>query len=211
MAESLGNPEKAALFALMLAGEEVSTPELKKRHGIQLRKDTRVRLNEAELIVSRTEKSPHMHKITPDGVARCEDVLITMERPPGGSALLGVIFELLTPVVRYFRRHGIPLADVIHQVDVESTDVVDDLETMIRKAYEELSVKPQDWVRLAKLRPKLDGAGKDEVDRVLLGMAKTGEVHLAPDSNRKVLTDADHAAAIRIGSENKHLMAIEAS
>ena len=33
-----------------------------------------------------------------------------------------------------------------------------DLESLIRAAYQELANGPQDWVRLAKLRPKLDGA-----------------------------------------------------
>ncbi|NUT47295.1 MAG: hypothetical protein HOV94_08275 [Saccharothrix sp.] len=82
---------------------------------------------------------------------------------------------------------------------------------MIRKAYEALSVKAQDWVRLAKLRPRLSGADKAEIDEVLLDMVRTGTVHLAPDSNRKVLTEADHAAAIRIAGEDNHLVAIEES
>jgi hypothetical protein len=49
------------------------------------------------------------------------------------------------------------------------------------------------------------------VDEVLLRMMKTGTVHLAPDSNRKMLTEADHEAAVRIGGENNHLIAIEES
>lgn len=83
------------------------------------------------------------------------------------------------------------------------------LESLIREVYYDLSVKPQDWIRLARIRPRLNGADKSEVDDVLLKMMKTGTVHLAPDSNRKVLTDADHAAAVRIGGEDLHLMAIE--
>ena len=49
------------------------------------------------------------------------------------------------------------------------------------------------------------------MDETLLKMVRTGYAHLVPDSNRKVLTDEDHAAAIRIGGEDKHLMAIEES
>jgi hypothetical protein len=40
-------------------------------------------------------------------------------------------------------------------------------------------------------------------------LARTGEVHLAPDSNRKVLKAVDHESAIRLGSEDKHLIAID--
>ena len=42
-------------------------------------------------------------------------------------------------------------------------------------------------------------------------MSGTGLVHLAQSTNTKALTAADHAAAIRIGSEDKHLVAIEES
>jgi hypothetical protein len=207
MPKPLGNPEKTALIALLLVDGEISTPELKKRHGVDLRKDTREALNEAGLITSHTKKSPHRHQITKVGETRCEELLAAMERPPRTSAMLGVVFDVLASVIGYLRQHDIPLVNVIRGIETELTD----LESMIRKAYEELSVKPQDWVRLAKLRPRLNGADKDEVDRVLLAMTRTGLVHLAPDSNRKALTADDHAAAIRIGSENKHLVAIEES
>lgn len=66
---------------------------------------------------------------------------------------------------------------------------MDATQTQITAAYLDLAKTDADWVRLAMIR--------------------TGMVHLAPDSNRKVLTDADHAAALRIGSEDKHLLAIE--
>ena len=208
MATSLGTPEKTALIALMLVGEEVSTPDLKKLHGVDLRKDARVKLNDAKLITSRTDSSPHLHEITEAGRTRCEDLLADMERPPRTPAMLGVIFELLGPVMGYFRAHNIRLVDVL-RTTVEPGG--DDLTTLIHKAYDELKRKPQDWVRLARLRPKLDGAERSEVDAALLAMTRTGLVHLAPDSDRKALTADDHAAAIRIGKEDKHLVAIEES
>lgn len=91
----------------------------------------------------------------------------------------------------------------------EPADRPGGLESTIRDAYAELAVKPQDWVRLSKLREKLGNPDKAEMDRILLAMARTGLVHLAPCSNRKAHTDADRAAALRIGSEDKHLIAIE--
>lgn len=196
MPESLGNPEKAALIALLLAGGEVVTPDLKKHYGVELRMATRERLNRDGLIISVTDKRPHRHRITSPGVAECERVLASGERPATG--LLGVVFELFVPVVAYLRQRDVRLADVI-------------LESSIRVAYDELSTQPQDFVRLAKLRPKLNGADRVAVDRVLESMTRTGFVHLTPSSNRKGLTDEDHAAAIRIGSEDKHLVAIEES
>ncbi|MFC7614475.1 hypothetical protein ACFQV2_14045 [Actinokineospora soli] len=111
-------------------------------------------------------------------------------------------FDVLHAVVAHVRKLGVRVADIFHPAD---------LETLVRAVYLDLSVKPQDWVRLAKLRPRLDGAPREEVDDVLLKMVKEGVAHLAPDSNRKVLTDADHAAAIRVAGEDNHLLAIEES
>ncbi|WP_216210597.1 hypothetical protein [Amycolatopsis aidingensis] len=83
------------------------------------------------------------------------------------------------------------------------------LESRLLDAYTELASKPQDWIRLARLREALGNPDKAEMDQILLAMTRTGLAHLAPDSNRKTLTDADHAASVRIGSEHKHLIAIE--
>jgi hypothetical protein len=83
------------------------------------------------------------------------------------------------------------------------------LESNIRAAYSDLATKTQDWIRLSVLRERLGNPDKTEMDRLLMDMVRTGRVHLAPSSNRKALTDADHGAAIRIGGQDKHLIAIE--
>jgi hypothetical protein len=89
------------------------------------------------------------------------------------------------------------------------------LEKQIRAAYYDLSVKPQDWVRLARLmaHKELSVLYADVVDvatvkDALFGMYKRGEIVLVPESNRKMLTPADRALAVRVGGEDNHLMAI---
>jgi hypothetical protein len=214
MPEKYGAHETATLFVLLLENRKVPNPELKNDHGIDLRPAGRTKLNKAGLLETHQEGRRLVHEITETGISWCEHELADgLKLPTRSGPLVRQTFELAHRLVEGLRRHGLRLIDVLGPAGDESSDeeLPADLESLIRMAYEELSVKPQDWVRLAKLRPKLDGAEKDEVDRVLLTMAKTGLVHLAPDSNRKMLTDADHAAAIRIGSENKHLMAIEES
>jgi hypothetical protein len=74
-----------------------------------------------------------------------------------------------------------------------------------------LAKEPRDWVRLADLRPLLNGAGQTDVDGVLKSMSRAREAQLAPDPDRKSLTAADRAAAVRIGGEDNHLIAIEES
>lgn len=211
MPEKYGTHETATLLVLLLENEEVPNPDLKNEYGIDLRPTGRTKLIKAGLIETRKEGPRLVHKITETGLAWCANELTEVEPPTRSGPLVRLAFEVLRRTVSDLRQRGIPLVDALHPTDDAEPDEPDDLESLIRTAYQALSVKPQDWVRLAKLRPRLNGAEKNEVDEVLLAMAKTGLVHLAPDSNRKVLTDADHAAAIRIGSENKHLMAIEES
>lgn len=82
------------------------------------------------------------------------------------------------------------------------------IENDIHQVYKELADGEEDWVRLSKVaqRLKLDPA---DWERVLTAMSKTGLVHLVPDSNTKVITDKDRAAAVRIGNEDKHLIAFD--
>lgn len=202
MAEKYGNPERAALLRLLVEGGKISNPDLKNVHGIELSPAARTKLNKAGLLVTVKEGRRLVHEITPAGEEWCETALAGLETPPRSSGLARVGLEWLRHFARYARKHKVRLRDVI---------APQSLEDLIRAAYSELSDEPEDWVRLAKLRPKLDGAKKEEVDEVLLKMSGTGLVHLAQSTNTKALTAADHAAAIRIGSEDKHLVAIEES
>jgi hypothetical protein len=201
MSEKYDNQERAALFELLLADRDVPNTELTNQYKIRLGPAARDKLNKAELLLTRSENRRLVHRITDKGIAWCMEDLVDGESPSKAGPLARVQSKLLRHLAKYHQQHG-TLLEAIRSGGLES---------LIRSVYLDLSVMPQDWVRLAKLRPKLNGADRAEVDEVLLNMVKSGTAHLVPDSNRKVLTEADHAAAIRIGSEDKHLMAIEES
>lgn len=82
------------------------------------------------------------------------------------------------------------------------------IENDIHRAYAELADGPEDWIRLSTLIKRLDIPPQDW-QRVLTAMGKTGLVHLVPQSNTKTITDEDRAAAVRIGGEDKHLIAFD--
>jgi hypothetical protein len=203
MADKFGSVEQATLFVLLLHKGEMPNSILKKEHGVDLPKAGRDKLNKAGMIETREQSRRLFHRITPEGEKWCERDLAEIETPPRSSGLAKIGFEMLRRCVRYARQNKIPIAELI--------SISGGLEDLIRRVYLELSGRPQDWVRLAHLRPKLNGAAKDEVDQVLLAMARTGRVHLAPDSDRRGLTDADRGAAIRSAGEDNHFLAIEAS
>lgn len=83
----------------------------------------------------------------------------------------------------------------------------------IYEAYLSLSTKSNDWVPLRNLRPLVEqqfGHSQDAIAAALLEMGAAEEAQLVPDSNRKVLTEADHANALRYGRSDdaRHLVAI---
>ena len=65
-------------------------------------------------------------------------------------------------------------------------------------------------VAMVDLRRVLDARtlNRDTQDQNLKRMSRTRLIDLAPESNRKTLTDADHAAAIRIGDDDCHIIAL---
>jgi hypothetical protein len=67
---------------------------------------------------------------------------------------------------------------------------------------------PGDWVRIARFIGEIEGT-RAEIDEAFTRLIKGELVVLAPDSNTKVLTDADHRHAYRRGSEALHLIALQ--
>jgi len=201
MPEKYGPSARAALLVLMLENREVPNTELVNQHKIRLSPADRNPLNKAGLLQTRTESRRLLLKITDKGIERCMTDIAEAAPPSRSGPLARAHAELLRRLVGFLRERGI-LVEAIRSGGLES---------LIREVYDDLSAEPQDWIRLARIRPRLNGADKSEVDQVLLKMMKTGKVHLAPDSNTKVLTKADHEAAVRIGGEDKHLIAIEES
>ena len=86
-----------------------------------------------------------------------------------------------------------------------------DIEARIRAAYHKLAREPRAWVSLTRLRPLLgDDVTKAQVDKVLRRMNRMPDVRIIPESNQKVLTKEDRAAAVIIGNQAKHLILIGA-
>ncbi|MFJ5989347.1 hypothetical protein [Lentzea sp. NPDC092896] len=199
MPEKFGAPERAVLIVLVLANRAMPNTELGSQ--VRLTKPGREKLNKAGLIRTDDTVTPMVHEITDEGITWCLKDLVDGELPPRTPSYARAGFGLLRKLVLHHDARG-TLIEVIRSRDLES---------LIRSVYEELAVEAQDWIRLARIRPRLNGADKGEVDETLVKMMKTGTVHLAPESNTKVLTAEDHAAALRVGSEDLHLVAMEES
>ncbi|MGF7236454.1 MAG: hypothetical protein ACQSGP_16035 [Frankia sp.] len=83
-----------------------------------------------------------------------------------------------------------------------------DLEAKIRISYRTLVRRPGEWVGLATLRPSLGDVPRAAVDAALKRLARIPGISVVPEENQKMLSDADRAAAVTIGNQANHYLAI---
>jgi hypothetical protein len=209
MTDRLENPHAAALFVLMGLSRAASNTELHEIAGISIVGQVRRDLNDQQLVESTraSGRAPFVHELTDKGWHRCED-LLTAELDGRSTALGKALHVVLGGLDRYLRRQNLRLADVFQPAPSLTRD---ELEPHIRAAYARLAKEPYDWVRLADLRGLLDGASRADVDGVFVEMSRNRRAQFSPASNAKTLTAADRAAAVEIGGEPNHLIAIESS
>lgn len=200
--ELTGN-QQAVLLVLMAEARPVRNPELAVL-GPELKKRDRDELVRKGLIEVTTENRAMVLELADRGWATCAAIIGAgaPERPSGqGKAM----YTVLRALRRYFDRADLAPADVFVAVD----DTVD-VEAQVRAAYVRLAARSGGWVDLVRLRAELPEVSKHELDEALTQMHRAPDVTLIPEENQKTLTDADHAAAVEIGNQARHLIAIEA-
>jgi hypothetical protein len=200
--------QRYALLVLMAEAREVPNAHLEKVRGLALKKkEHRDPLQKAGLINVRQARrgGPVSIELTDKGWRRAIDEFGKPVPQRAGSAG-AALYAMLEKVGQFLDRSGTAAADFFTmpaEVDVEP-----DLEARIRKAYGELAPRAGEWITLDKLRRSLGSLPRAEVDNALMRLHGAPDVRLVPESNQKVLTDAERAAAISIGNQDKHLIAI---
>jgi hypothetical protein len=83
-------------------------------------------------------------------------------------------------------------------------------EAFILTTITDLQREPGGWVALVDLRPRLDlrGLSRQAQDDTMKALSLAGQVHLVPEDNRKALVEADHAAALHLGGDDCHFIAL---
>lgn len=200
----LGIKQRAALLTLMAEAREVSNNELAELTGFRVTGDVRRVLNDLGLVASDRSgvTKPYRHTLTDAGWAWCAEELAT-GTPRSNQTSAGALYAVLGSLGRFLERSGLRLNDVFEAGELA-------IDGRVRAAYAKLAPEPRAWVGLAALRDALDGESRGEVDQALHRLNRAADVHVIPESNQKVLTQDDHDAAIRIGGEDRHLIAIGA-
>ena len=209
--ELTGN-EQAVLLVLMAEARPVRNPELATL-GPELRKRDRDRLVKRGLVEVTTERRALVLELTDRGWATCAAIIgaDTPERPSGQGRAL---YTVLRALRRYFDRDDLVPGDVFFPLDVsppaaDPDPLADAVEVSVRAAYVRLAARAGGWVDLVRLRDELPEISKHDLDAALTRMHRSPNVSLIPEENQKTLTEADRAAAVTIGDQDKHLIAIE--
>ena len=83
-----------------------------------------------------------------------------------------------------------------------------DLTDRIREVYAANASALGEWVSIADIRRKLADVDPAALDAALRRLEQAADVNIVPDSNQKALSDADRQAAVTIGDQPKHFLAI---
>lgn len=197
----LTGTERAVLLVLMAESRPVPNPDLIAL-GPKLEKSGRDKLNQLGLIESDRSGGRFVHELTDRGWRLCRDILAA-DAPPRSTGPAKTLATFLGAFDRYLTRADLSLADVFWP------DTPTSPHERVHAAYAELSARPGAWVGLARLRDQLDDLPRTDLDAILSELYRAGAISLIPEENQKVLTPADHSAALEVGNQAKHLISIE--
>jgi hypothetical protein len=202
--------EKSILFILMAEAREVPNALLRTRYQTELKKPGRDKLKGLGLISVRTEESKLYLDLTGVGAKLC--LAEFGASPPGGAGSGsggGALYAMLAAIKRYVDKKEVPYDEFfVPDASPPRPRAQAEIKALIREAYAALAGEPDGWVRLADLRDQLDGLDRAEFDKALVALNRTKAVRIVPESDQKALTQRDRDAAVTIGNQARHLLAI---
>jgi hypothetical protein len=226
-------PEKDLTFAqvcllltLMGEGREVPNAHLTNVRKIKLGTGYRDDLEKKRKLITVRRANRQLYlELTDDGWAAAK-AQFGQPNPPRGGAGGAALFTMLDSIGRFLDRSDMAAADFFAPsapvagaagIEAPATGATGieapvsgaaGIDARVRRAYAEIAVTPGEMVSLADLRPRLAGAARPEVDAALVALSSAPDVRIIPESNQKTLSDAQRAAAVSIGNQDRHLIAI---
>ncbi|MFC8847713.1 MULTISPECIES: hypothetical protein [unclassified Micromonospora] len=212
--DDLTASESAILVVLMAEAREVLNTELRERYHLDVRKPQRDKLTRLHYVASRKSGSTYALQLDDKGWVRMQSDLDFTLR---GASALGAALTALQANLRdrvLARSDCATLAELFAVTDVRASaptaaaDPAGALTARVVSAYRALADAPGAWVSLRRLRPFFADVPREDLDESLRRLSRSDGVAIAPESNQKTLTGADIAAALRLGGQDNHLLAI---
>ncbi|MET7469277.1 hypothetical protein ACFYON_27215 [Micromonospora sp. NPDC005686] len=211
--DDLTASESAILVVLMAEAREVLSTELRDRYGLVVRKPQRDKLTRLHYVASRKSGPTYALQLDDKGWVRMQSDLDFALR---GASALGAALTALQVSLRdrVLARSGCAtLAELFALTDVRAPaasapEPSGSVEARVVAAYRALADEPGAWVSLRRLRPFFADVPRGDLDEALRRLSRSEGVTIAPESNQKTLTGADIEAALRLGGQDNHLLAI---
>ncbi|WP_433358047.1 hypothetical protein ACQPYV_13575 [Micromonospora saelicesensis] len=223
-----------ALVVLMVEARRLTNVELKELAGFTLTGKDNTKLVDLGLVDTDRTHRPFAHELTEEGwrVAR---QLHTAAPPKQGGSTTRSLFVVLSNLHRSLDRLRVSHGDFFKQTEATAAAATSEprqeaptptvttttaapaaagpvsaaeVEALVRSAYRDLATAPGAWVGLADVRDQLADTDRAALDAALRAMVGREDVRIIPVANTKSLTARDRAAAVRIGNEDNHALAI---
>jgi hypothetical protein len=207
--DDLTPTESAILVVLMSENRDIRNPDLEKDFGFALKRPSREKLNRLNYVVTTTDGRIMVHRLGDAAWDLLQKPLnFDGARPRAFGAALG---SLLAAVRRDLERNNRSLAmafapELAGPGSPQAAEV--DLTDRIREVYAANASAPGEWVSIADIRRKLADVDPAALDTALRRLEQAADVNIVPESNQKALSEADRQAAVTIGDQPKHFLAI---
>ena len=202
MAAELTPTDYAFLIILKAAGRELSNTEMDTLFKVRLIGPVFAKLNGGGYVDSDTKHRPYRHVLTDKGRKELGEPLAIDNDGDGERRSAGekVLWAALVASQNDGLRIPAPLDNGVAPAA--------DLDGRIRTAYRKLAAEPGEYVDLADLRPLFDDVPKARLDQALKQLFDSSDVRLEPEPFGHRIGDRERSAAIRIGGEDRHKLAI---
>ncbi|MEV6815706.1 DUF559 domain-containing protein [Micromonospora sp. NPDC051296] len=210
----------ALLFILLAEAAPVPNARLTQEHRCELKKGSREKLERLKLIEVERISGRLVLTLGEKGWAHCRTQLSVESVPPGSGAVGGALYAVLRRWGRFLTAQRLSLGEFVSASDAPTvtgtpdegrTPVWPDVEERVRAAYQKLAPRAGDLVSLADLRDLVGDLTSADVDAALRRLHRRRGVTLVPEANQKTLDARTRAAAVVIGDQPKHSIAMEAS
>ena len=205
MAAELTSADYAYLVILQAEGREISNSEMHERYEVRLTSPDYEKLNADGYVVSTTKPRPYRHVITDKGSRVLGDPL-TIDQGRGGEGVKRSTGERQLLWAAVVAQQKLLLAKA--NGAATAVEKPADLDGRIRAAYTKLAATPGDYVNLTDLRPLIDDVSKADLDKALIRLHDASDVRIEPEPFGHRIGPAERSAAVHIGGEDRHKLAI---
>lgn len=206
MAE-LTSAEYAYLIILRAEDREISNTEMYENYEVRLLGLERRSLLQQGYIVSADRPTPYRFVITGKGVEASRRPL-TIEQNRVAKGAKRAAGEKQLYWAGMLAQQKLLLRSASGSTATSAASAPVDLAGRVRAAYTGLADGPGKFIRLADLRALLADVSKSELDKVLEAMLDSPEVRLEPEPFGLRVGAEDRSAAVHIGGEDRHKLAI---